>query len=148
MSVDYLSALNSKGSGLNITQIVDSLVQAETAPQKELLQDKIDTRNTAISALATLSSELATQKQVFQASRALQNMRPPAPARAYNFRDQHLDRRSFYLGRTSNGVGNLTNPRIFRLHPPTQELATGSISVDFGTWSEAKTLPATPAYPQ
>ena len=58
MSVDYLSALNSKGSGLNITQIVDSLVQAETAPQKDLLQDKIDTRNTAISALATLSSEL------------------------------------------------------------------------------------------
>ena len=26
---DYLSALNSKGSGLNITQIVDSLVDAE-----------------------------------------------------------------------------------------------------------------------
>ena len=44
MSVDYLSALNSKGSGLNITQIVDSLVQAETAPQKDLLQDKIDKR--------------------------------------------------------------------------------------------------------
>ena len=56
MSVDYLSALNSKGSGLNITQIVYSLVQAESAPQKELLQDKIDTRTTAISALATLSS--------------------------------------------------------------------------------------------
>ena len=62
MTVDYLSALNSKGSGLNITQIVDSLVQAETAPQKELLQGKIDTRNTAISALATLSSELGTLK--------------------------------------------------------------------------------------
>ena len=26
MAADYLSALNSKGSGLNITQIVDSLV--------------------------------------------------------------------------------------------------------------------------
>ena len=62
MSVDYLSALNSKGSGLNITQIVDSLVQAETAPQKDLLQDKIDKRNTAISALATLSSELGNLK--------------------------------------------------------------------------------------
>ena len=62
MSVDYLSALNSKGSGLNITQIVDSLVQAETAPQKDLLQDKIDKRTTAISALATLSSELGNLK--------------------------------------------------------------------------------------
>ena len=29
MTVDYLSAINSSGSGLNITQIVDSLVDAE-----------------------------------------------------------------------------------------------------------------------
>ena len=34
MAVDYLSALNSKGSGLNITQLVDSLVKAETEPKK------------------------------------------------------------------------------------------------------------------
>ena len=31
--VDYLSALNSKGSGLNITQIVDALIDAEKTPQ-------------------------------------------------------------------------------------------------------------------
>ena len=30
MSVDYLSTLNKNGSGLNITQIVDSIVQTET----------------------------------------------------------------------------------------------------------------------
>ena len=35
-SVDYLSAINSKGSGLNVTQIVDSLVEAETTPEKML----------------------------------------------------------------------------------------------------------------
>ena len=29
MAVDYLSAINQRGSGLNLTQIVDSLVQAE-----------------------------------------------------------------------------------------------------------------------
>ena len=29
-SVDYVSAINTKGSGLNITQIVESLVEAET----------------------------------------------------------------------------------------------------------------------
>ena len=40
MSVDYLSALNTKGSGLNITQLVDSLVQAETEPKKKLINDK------------------------------------------------------------------------------------------------------------
>ena len=33
-TVDYLSAINSSGSGLNITQIVDSLVDAEKNPQE------------------------------------------------------------------------------------------------------------------
>ena len=38
MAVDYLSAINSGGSGLNITQIVDSLVDAEKAPQENIIQ--------------------------------------------------------------------------------------------------------------
>ena len=42
MAVDYLSAINKQGSGLNITQIVDSLVQAETAPAASRLQSSID----------------------------------------------------------------------------------------------------------
>ena len=86
MSVDYLSALNSKGSGLNITQIVDSLVQAETAPQKELLQDKIDTRTTAISALATLSSELSSLKTNISALGASPNILLPAQCEQHDLR--------------------------------------------------------------
>ena len=42
MTVDYLSALNSKGSCLNITQIVNSLVEAEKTPQKNLIETKIN----------------------------------------------------------------------------------------------------------
>ena len=62
MAVDYLSALNSKGSGLNITQIVDSLVEAEIAPQQDALNKKIEEKNTAISALGELISELSALK--------------------------------------------------------------------------------------
>ena len=49
MAVDYLSAINQGGSGLNITQIVDSLVDAEKAPQEDKIQKTIDAKNTAIS---------------------------------------------------------------------------------------------------
>ena len=45
MAVDCLSAINKQGSGLNITQIVDSLVEAETAPIASRLQSKIDEKN-------------------------------------------------------------------------------------------------------
>ena len=41
MAVDYLSAINSNGSGLNITQLVDSLVEAEKAPQENIIQNKL-----------------------------------------------------------------------------------------------------------
>ena len=50
MAVDYLSTLNSKGSGLNITQIVDSLVDAEKIPQK-VIENKINQNTTSISAI-------------------------------------------------------------------------------------------------
>ena len=60
MTVDYLSALNSSGSGLNITQIVDSLVQAEKAPQENIIQSKIDDRTTSISAIGEIKSALSS----------------------------------------------------------------------------------------
>ena len=48
MAVDYLSTLNSKGSGINITQLVDSLVAAEVDPQKNLVTAKIEKGTVAI----------------------------------------------------------------------------------------------------
>ena len=59
MAVDYLSAINQNGSGLNITQIVDSLVEAEQAPQEDQIQDKINVKNTAISAIGEVKSSLS-----------------------------------------------------------------------------------------
>ena len=62
MAVDYLSAINKQGSGLNITQIVDSLVQAETAPAQDKIQKQIDEKNAAISGYAIVANELEKLK--------------------------------------------------------------------------------------
>ncbi len=62
MSVDYLSVLNQKGSGLNITQIVDSLVEADTVPKKNMLEEDKTTKQTEISAFASVASELSSLK--------------------------------------------------------------------------------------
>ena len=59
MTVDYLSAINQRGSGLNVTQIVDSLVEAEQAPKENQIQSKIDAKNTAISAIGEIKSALS-----------------------------------------------------------------------------------------
>ena len=64
MAVDYLSALNSQGSGLNITQIVDGLVEAEVAPKRNLVSNSQSKTELKISELAILKSNL----NVFQKS--------------------------------------------------------------------------------
>jgi len=57
--VDYLSSINQGGSGLNITQIVDSLVDAEKVPQETAIQTKIDDNTTSISAIGEVKSALS-----------------------------------------------------------------------------------------
>ena len=57
MTVDYLSTLNSKGSGLNISQIVDSLVQAEVQPKRTLITKSQSATELKISELANLKAK-------------------------------------------------------------------------------------------
>ena len=54
MATDYLSALNA-GSGLNVTQIVDALVDAERAKTKKIDEEK-ETATVQISALGSLKT--------------------------------------------------------------------------------------------
>ena len=58
MSTDYLSALNA-GSGLNVTQIVDALVDAERVPKQKQLDEAKETATVKISALGSLKNELS-----------------------------------------------------------------------------------------
>jgi len=62
LTVDYLSILNKKGSGLNITQIVDSLVDADTIPKKDMLTENQTTKQSEISAYAEVVSEMSSLK--------------------------------------------------------------------------------------
>jgi len=62
MAVDYLSALN-VGSGLNVTQIVDALIDAERVPRETQINQKIEERTVSISALGEVKTELSTFKE-------------------------------------------------------------------------------------
>ena len=60
MTVDYLSTLNSNGSCLNISQIVDSLVQAEVQPKRTLITKSQSATELKISELAELKAKAST----------------------------------------------------------------------------------------
>ena len=55
MSTDYLSALNA-GSGLNVTQIVDALVDAERVPKQKQIDEQKESATVKISALGSLKN--------------------------------------------------------------------------------------------
>ena len=65
MATDYLSALNA-GSGLNVPQIVDALVDAERVPKQKKIDEEKEAATVQISALGTLKNELS----VFQTNTA------------------------------------------------------------------------------
>ena len=64
MAVDYLSAIGA-GSGLNITELTDALVEAERAPQQEIIDRKTESTELRISAYGILKSSINTLKSAF-----------------------------------------------------------------------------------
>lgn len=64
MAVDYLSAIGA-GSGLNTTEIVNSLVEAERAPQQAILDRMVTKSEATISAYGVVKSTLASLKAAF-----------------------------------------------------------------------------------
>ena len=57
--VDYISALNA-GSGLNTTQIVDTLVNAEVLPKQNKINDQVAEKNVSVSSLGQVKSNFTT----------------------------------------------------------------------------------------
>ena len=136
MAVDYLSAINKQGSGLNITQIVDSLVQAETAPVSSRIQENIDKKNAAISGYAVISAELGRLRDYTvsaQGSSAYQ-ISSDSAAIGVKVNDQSLA--GAFNGSVS--VSSLAKSQTLEFtgfSSKTAAINKGTINIDFGSWS-------------
>ena len=135
MVVDYLSALNQGGSGLNITQIVDSLVEAETAPQKDKINADVDAKTLEISSLGTVASELNILKT--NAS-ALANKTKLSTNSASTLNTISITNPSIAKVFSSDvTVSALATPQTLEFTGFTstsQNVGSGTITVDFGNW--------------
>lgn len=135
MAVDYLSALNSSGSGLNITQIVDSLVDAETNPERVDVDSQIEKKTLEISSLGEVASNLSTLKtsasaltnktKLTSTSASIKNtISVTSPSKAKVFSSDVT-------------VTTLATPQTLEFSGFTSANAntgSGNITVDFGNW--------------
>jgi len=135
MAVDYLSAINQGGSGLNITQIVDGLVEAETAPEKDLINSDVDSKTLEISSLGTVASELAALK-TNAASLANKTKLTTSSASALNTISL-TNPSTAQVFSSDLTVSTLATPQTLEFTGFTstsQNIGSGTITVDFGNW--------------
>ena len=136
MSVDYISALNKQGSGLNITQIVDSLVQAETAPLSGQIQEKIDQKNEAISGYALVAAELGKMKNYADSVKGSTAYSVSSSSSAVSVRISDQTQASDFSANLSvSALATEQTLEITGFSGKQDLIGTGSLNIDFGSWS-------------
>lgn len=138
MAVDYLSALNSKGSGLNITQLVDSLTAAEMEPRRAQITDSKEKIELSISEIGKLRAGMENLLSTFAVENAglAFDVTSSSAAVAVEISD---------LGALKNRTASVDVSAIARSQvlefggftSADQTLGVGSLSIAFGTWSGA-----------
>jgi flagellar capping protein FliD len=121
--------------GLNITQIVDSLVEAETAPEKDKINADVDAKTLEISSLGTVASELNLLKT--NAS-ALANKTKLSTSSASTLNTISVINPSIAQAFSSDvTVSTLATPQTLEFTGFTStsdNIGSGTITVDFGNW--------------
>ena len=135
MAVDYISALNQNGSGLNLTQIVESLVEAETAPKKESINKKIEENNASISAFGELTSDLNTLKTSLE---TFKNKTTLSTSSASTAATLSINSPSSAKSFSSDiNISSLATPQTLEFTGfalPSSNTGSGSIVIEFGQW--------------
>ena len=136
MAVDYLSAINKQGSGLNITQIVDSLVQAETAPIASRIQKNIDDKNAVISGYAMVAAELDKMKQYADTAKGSTgfSVNSDSSAVSVSVSDQSLAT-AFDASITVSSLASSQTLEFTGFSSKSAAINKGTINIDFGAWS-------------
>lgn len=135
MTVDYLSTLNSKGSGLNVTQLVDSIVNAEIEPAKALINDKSSANDLSISEIALLRSRMNSTQNVLEGAGdgGLFSVQSASTAIGVSVTDPQALTESI----TGIEVQQLASAQVLEFTGYSSKDATlsaGTLSIDTGTW--------------
>lgn len=136
MTIDYLSAINNKGSGMNITQLVDALVQAEVVPKRNLISKKQDATELSISELAKLRSAFDDFQTVLKTPNAGVASDAYSTSTAVSVRVS--DYSALRVAKDLVSVDQLARGQVLEFSGFTSAnaaVASGSLAIQFGTWS-------------
>ncbi|WP_439138067.1 flagellar filament capping protein FliD [Roseicyclus sp.] len=136
MAVDYLSTLNSKGSGLNITQLVDSLTAAEVEPKRAQISGQMEKIELSISEMGKLRAgmeSLRTTLAVESAGVAFDVASSSAAVSVAISDLTALENRTASVEVTALAQGQVLEFTGFA--SADAALGAGSLTLDFGSWN-------------
>jgi flagellar hook-associated protein 2 len=135
MAVDYLSTLNTKGSGLNITQLVGSLTAAEVEPKRAQISAQKEKIELSISEMGKLRAGLETLRGTLAVDSAglAFDVASSSAAVAVEISDLSvLQNRMASVEVTALAQGQVLEFSGFESMDATLE--AGSLTLDFGRW--------------
>ena len=136
MAVDYLSAINRQGSGLNITELVDGLVEAETAPQVDRIQKDIDNRNAAISGYAMVANELGKLQTFTDSLSGSSAFSVNSNSSSVEVKvNNQAEAKAFNAQISISSLAQAQTLEFSGFSSKTDAINLGSIAIDFGSWS-------------
>jgi len=135
MATDYLSALN-VGSGLNTTEIIDALVNAERAPREKIITDGKEERSVSISALGQVKTELSGFNTSLGVIKSVSGLAPVQPQSAARLEITDASKAGAFSHQLEVQSLATAQTLVFDGFTSTsQALGAGSLTISFGTWS-------------
>ena len=153
MAVDYLSTLNSQGSGLNITQLVQSLTAAEIEPKRAQLSSQKEEIALSISEMGKLQAGMETLRSALSVASAGLAFDVASSSAAVGVEISDIDaleNRTASVEVTAlaqgqvlefNGLTGVSNDFV-KFTSADQTLGAGSLVIDFGSWSSVPAFTA------
>jgi len=136
ISNDYVSMINKRGSGYNIPEIVDAIVEAEIVPVKEIVTAQKEQVDASLSGMSILkSSMLATQTLVNSMSSDSLFTSKHSPNSNF-MRSTIVDQASLKAGLNTFEDVVTAKPQIWRLDGETdlnRSVTDQTITIEFGT---------------
>jgi flagellar hook-associated protein 2 len=138
MAADLLSALNKNGTGLNLRELTNSLVQAETAPKAQAIQKRIDQDGVRLSALAQVRASLSDLGRTMADAAAEPVL--TVTTSTGGIMPRVTDRNALQRGGTEVEVLALAQRQVLEFTGFAESgasLEAGTLTIDFGTWDSA-----------
>ena len=135
MSSDYLKALNI-GSGLDTTQIVDAIVNARKVPRETIINGKITSRQTQTSSFSEIKNALSNFKTNLSLYSGINGITVSSNSTSVTATVSNADNAKAFSHDIA--VTSLATAQVLAFDGFTsadQNLGTGTLSFNFGTWS-------------